>query len=133
MILHNHILLYYCAVCFQVLSQGVVVYCILVQESPPNQTIHPDLYHRPPSNPIVLFFQVLSRGIVVYSILLMSQARDHPLIRLSTQTGGKACIFSDTQHTTYYDCLLGILHHRSPLIAPNLVSITQVLNKATQK
>lgn len=66
---------------------------------------------------------MLSNGIVVYSIMLMSQARDHPLIKLSTQTGGKSCIFSDSQHTTYYDCLNGILHHRSPLTAPNQVTL----------
>ena len=64
---------------------------------------------------------VISKGMVVYSVMLMSQAREHPLIKLSSRTGGKSCTFTDNRHTTYYDCLNGILHHRSPLTAPNQV------------
>ena len=65
---------------------------------------------------------VISNGLVVYSVMLMSQSRDHPLIKLSSLTGGKSCTFTENQDTSYYDCLNGILHHRSPLTAPSQVS-----------
>ena len=65
--------------------------------------------------------EVISRGIIVYSILMRNYATNHTLKNLARDTAGRSCIFTDSQHTSYYDCLNDILHHRSPQTAPNQV------------
>ena len=63
-------------------------------------------------------------GEIVYGIMMREYASQHPLKDLAADSGGTSCAFSDNQHTTYYDCLNGVLHHRSPQIAPNQVRET---------
>ena len=73
--------------------------------------------------------EVCEYNATVYSMILTNVASNHPLIALSQETCGAACVYDDTSLTTMYDCMWSALKTRVPKIAPVEVSSPRKLIK----